>query len=84
MYKSSPEPYSRPGSGMSTTGRIPAIATMDSGSIKIPENNIIEFHNEKAREQWAITKQVLIKILSKNFKYFLVNFVNFRRTEALL
>lgn len=57
MYKSSPEPYSRPGSGLSTTGRIPAVAMMDSG-VKIPENNIIEFHNEKAREQWAITKQV--------------------------
>lgn len=56
MYKSSPEPYSRPGSGLSTTGRIPAVAMMDSG-VKIPENNIIEFHNEKAREQWAITKQ---------------------------
>ena len=57
MYKSSPEPYDRPSSVASHTGKIPSVAMMDSG-VKIPDNNIIEFHNEKAREKWAITKQV--------------------------
>lgn len=55
MYNASPEP-SRPASSLSTGGLIPAVAHMESA--KIPDNNIIQYHNEKAREQWAITKQV--------------------------
>ena len=39
-------------------GVIPSVAQMDSG-IRMPDNNIEQFLNEKAREQWAITKQVL-------------------------
>ncbi|KAH7637970.1 hypothetical protein DERF_012314 [Dermatophagoides farinae] len=37
-------------------GVIPSVAQMDSG-IRMPDNNIEQFLNEKAREQWAITKQ---------------------------
>ena len=42
-------------------GVIPSVAQMDSG-IRMPDNNIEQYLNEKAREQWAITKQVLKKI----------------------
>lgn len=38
-------------------GVIPAVAQMDSG-VRLPDNNVSQFLNEKAREQWAITKQV--------------------------
>ncbi|KAF7488693.1 hypothetical protein SSS_06294 [Sarcoptes scabiei] len=37
-------------------GVIPAVAQMDSG-VRLPDNNVSQFLNEKAREQWAITKQ---------------------------
>ena len=57
MYKTSSEAYTRPNSVQSNVGRIPSVALQDSG-VRIPDNNIIQFHNEKAREQWAITKQV--------------------------
>lgn len=55
MYATkSPEPY-RPVSV--NRGVIPSLAQMDSG-VRLPDNNVKEFHTEKAREQWAITKQV--------------------------
>ncbi|KAJ6217062.1 hypothetical protein RDWZM_008219 [Blomia tropicalis] len=56
MYQASPEPISRPSSVASHAGKIPSVAMMDSG-VRIPDNNIIQYHNEKAREQWAINKQ---------------------------
>lgn len=37
-------------------GVIPSIAQMDSG-VRLPDNNVSQYLNEKAREQWAITKQ---------------------------
>ncbi|KPM05066.1 hypothetical protein QR98_0035250 [Sarcoptes scabiei] len=39
-------------------GVIPAVAQMDSG-VRLPDNNVSQFLNEKAREQWAITKQII-------------------------
>lgn len=56
MYttQKSPEPYR---ATSVNRGHIPSIATMDSG-IRLPDNNIEEFYRDKAREQWAITKQV--------------------------
>lgn len=56
MYSTNatPEPY-RPVSV--NRGVIPNVAHQDSG-VRLPDNNVAEFHSEKAREQWAITKQV--------------------------
>lgn len=53
---------------MMNRGVIPSVAQMDSG-IRMPDNNIEQFLNEKAREQWAITKQVL----KKKIQYSIVN-----------
>lgn len=39
-------------------GVIPSVAQMDSG-VRLPDNNVSQYLNEKAREQWAITKQVI-------------------------
>lgn len=51
-------------------GVIPSVAQMDSG-IRMPDNNIEQFLNEKAREQWAITKQVLTSNKKQNNFYVL-------------
>lgn len=56
MYTASktPEPYRAPSVNR---GVIPSIAHQDSG-VRLPDNNVADFYREKAREQWAITKQV--------------------------
>lgn len=55
MYSTNASDSYRPASV--NLGVIPSVAHMDSG-VRLPDNNVKEFKHEKAREQWAITKQV--------------------------
>lgn len=54
----SPEPYR---AASVNRGVIPNIAHQDSG-VRLPDNNVADFYREKAREQWAITKQVCLLV----------------------
>lgn len=66
---------------MMNRGVIPSVAHMDSG-IRMPDNNIEQYQNEKAREQWAITKQVRLKPRNKAKKKTLNNYENRRPIVA--
>lgn len=70
MFKVNSPDTSRPSSSLSShTGRIPGVAMQDSG-VRLPDNNVQQFKNEKAREQWAITKQVSFFFLTLFFFQF--------------